>query len=68
MSFTIDARWLFILPLGLVLVFVSWVFWNISKEIWAQKRRRVRTLRGARAKIHPAETKSRGRSGLNQAP
>jgi hypothetical protein len=53
MSFTIDARWLLLIPFGSILVFVSWVFWNISKDIWAQKRRRVRSYRGSRVKIYP---------------
>jgi hypothetical protein len=53
MSVTIDARWLLLLPLSSILVFVSWVFWNISKDIRAQKRRRVRSFRSARVKIYP---------------
>ncbi len=39
MSYTIDVRWLLLLPLGSILVFVCWVLWNISHEIWAKKRR-----------------------------
>ncbi len=45
MSYMIDARWLLLLPLGLILAFVCWVFWNLSKEIGAHKRHWVRTFR-----------------------
>ena len=42
MSYLIDVKWLLLLPLGSIVVFVSWVFWNLSKEVWAEKRRWVR--------------------------
>jgi hypothetical protein len=44
----IDLRWLFVLPLGLIMAFVVWVMWDIAREIGAQKRRWVRSYRGSR--------------------
>ena len=41
----VDARWLLVLPLALVLAFAFWVIWNLSKEINARKRRWVVTYR-----------------------
>jgi hypothetical protein len=41
----IDVRWLLILFLAPIVAFVLWVFWSISKDIGARKRRRIRTYR-----------------------
>jgi hypothetical protein len=52
MKFVVDARWLLLLPIGSIVVFVSWVLWNLSREIWAERRRRVRTYRVSEVKIY----------------
>ncbi len=51
MSSLIDLRWLLILPVGLILFFVCWVFRNLCCEIWAEKRRWVLTYRDPDAKF-----------------
>jgi hypothetical protein len=61
MSYQIDAKWLLLLPIGSIVVFVSWVLWNLSKEIWAERRRRVRTFRVPRVKIHMPESQAETR-------
>jgi hypothetical protein len=35
MTLLIDARWLLLLPLGAILVFLAWAFWNISSGVAA---------------------------------
>ncbi len=61
MTFVIDARWLLLLPLGSVVVFVLWVLWNLSREIWAERRRRVRSYRVSEVKIYfPASRSNAG--------
>jgi hypothetical protein len=52
MSHIIDVRWLLLLPLSSIMVFVSWVFWNLSKDIRAQKRRRIHGYRSSSVKIY----------------
>jgi hypothetical protein len=58
MSQLVDVRWLAILPLGPTLVFVLWVFWNLSREIWAEKRRWIRTYRDSYVEITHPESRS----------
>ncbi len=38
MSFVVDAKWLILIPLIPTLLFVGWVFWNLSREIWSERR------------------------------
>lgn len=38
MSFVIEAKWLVLIPLIPTMMFVGWVFWNLSREIWLEKR------------------------------
>jgi len=38
----IEVKWLMILPLGSIAAFAVWVFWNLTKEVRAEKRRWVR--------------------------
>ncbi len=45
MSFTIELKWLLLLPVGAIVVFALWVLWNLSREIGARKRRWVITYR-----------------------
>ena len=51
MTLLIDARWLLLIPFGAIFVFFAWAFWNISKDIRAHKRRRVRTFRSSRITV-----------------
>lgn len=52
MSYLTDMRWLIILPLIPSAFFVTWVFWNLSREIWAEKRRWVRYYRATDDSVH----------------
>ena len=54
MSFVIDAKWLLLVPLIPTVVFVTWVFWNLSREIWAERR----AYRGFHARINRPESPS----------
>ncbi len=45
MLYLTDVRWIIILPLILSALFVTWVFWNLSREIWMERRRWVRYYR-----------------------
>jgi len=56
MSFVIDAKWLLLVPLVPTVVFVAWVFWNLSREIWAERR----TYRGFHARVIRPESRSAG--------
>ena len=51
MSFTFELKWLLLLPVGAIVVFASWVLWNLSREIGARKRQWVVTYRESDAKI-----------------
>jgi hypothetical protein len=42
MSYVIDMKWLILLSLFPSAAFVSWVFWNLTREIWAERRQWVR--------------------------
>ncbi len=58
MSLVIDAKWLLLVPLIPAMAFVMWVLWNLSREIWSERRTygrpAVRTLRteSRTAKVH----------------
>jgi hypothetical protein len=54
MSFVVDAKWLLLVPLVPTMVFVSWVLWNLSREIWAERR----TYRGSPARVIRPESPS----------
>ena len=45
MFYLTDMKWLILLPLIPSALFVTWVFWNLSREIWAERRRWVRYYR-----------------------
>jgi uncharacterized membrane protein len=36
----LDPRWLLVLPLVSVIVFIAWVLWNVSREIRKERRKR----------------------------
>ncbi len=55
MTFLIDARWLLLIPFGLIIGFVLWVLWHLSLEIHAQKRRWIINYRETHVRPRPAQ-------------
>ena len=63
----IEVRWLLLLLIGFLLTFVSWTFWNLAREIWAERRRWVHKYsepREASRPARPARLKVNTRSGF----
>ena len=59
MSYMIDMKWLIILPLFPAAVFVAWVFWNLAREIWAERRQWVRKYSDSHVYAHRNRRASR---------
>ena len=68
MTLQLDVRWLLLLPLGFILAFVSWVFWNVSREIWVHRRRWIITHREPASAPYPErDIKARIRARIGNA-
>jgi hypothetical protein len=59
MPYLTDMKWLIILPLIPSTFFVIWVFWNLWREIWAEKRRWIRHYRATGDCVYRPESGAR---------